>query len=91
MGDLVTIVIPKIKAEWEEVAYALYFDSPEVSAIGLKCLWDPKKCCREVFIDWIERGRGISPKTWSELLNRLKKIELVKAAEDIFKELHVIT
>ena len=88
MGDIVTIVIPKISAQWDQVAYALYFEPPDVDAIAVKCLKDPQKCCQEVFIEWLYKGRGTISKTWSVLLETLKKIGLVKAVEDITEELY---
>jgi len=87
MGDLVTNVIPKIKAEWEDVAYALGFKIAAVTAIKEDHQKNAKKCCRELFIEWLDKGHGISPKTWTVLIEKLKKIELVKAAEEIVEEL----
>ena len=45
MHDLVIIVIPRIKAEWEDVAYALHLKIPKVDAIRKQYHGDPKKCC----------------------------------------------
>ena len=87
MGDLVRIVISKISAQWERVAYALYFDPPDVENIAEKCQRDPWKCCQEMFIQWLYKGRGTISKTWSVLLKTLKEIDLVKVAEDITEEL----
>jgi len=91
MDDLFMIVIPKIKAEWEDLAYALRFKIPQVEAIKEKYREDPKKCCREVLKDWLSTAHGVSPKTWSVLLNKLRGIELTKAAEDIVEELCAVT
>ena len=49
MGDLITIVIPKIKAYWEDVAYLLQFKIIDVDAIKEKHNDDPKKCCQQLF------------------------------------------
>ena len=51
MAELLTIVIPLIQAEWEDVAFILRFDIPMVDAIGAKHNNDPRKCCREVLKD----------------------------------------
>jgi len=87
MCDLVTIVIPRIKAGWIDIAYALQFKISSVDAIKEKYNNDPKNCCRDVFIAWLSTKQGISPKTWSTLLEKLKKIELSSAAEEIIEEL----
>ena len=87
MCDLITIVIPKIQAEWEEVAYFLRYDVATVKAIKEDC-HDSNKCCRKLFEDWLSSSRGVTPKTWSKLLERIKAIDSLKAAsEDIEKEL----
>ena len=79
MGDLITIVIPNIQAEWEEVAFVLRFKIPEVNTIKQKCKEDPRKCCRELFIEWLQADRGIGPKTWATLLDNLKEIPQLAA------------
>ena len=42
MKDIIKTVVPKIKAEWEDVAYALHFNIYEVDAIKEKPHEDPK-------------------------------------------------
>ena len=87
MCDLITIVIPKIQAEWEEVAYFLRYDVAAVKAFKKDC-HDGKMCCRKLFEDWLESSRGVTPKTWSKLLERIKAVNSLEAAsEDIEKEL----
>ena len=84
MGDLITIVIPNIKAHWEEVAYVLRFKIIDVNAIKEKHKDDPKKCCQQLFIDWLSTNKGVTPKTWPTLLAKLGKVEnLVAVIEEI--------
>ena len=88
MGDLIEIVIEKIQADWEEVAFVLRFKIHEVNNIKKKCKEDPRKCCQELFIKWLQAGCGIGPKTWATLLDKLKKIpQLAAVTEDIKLEL----
>ena len=91
MGDINKIVIPKIQAEWEDVAYALRYEISTVDAIKAKYNENPKKCCKELFKDWLSTDRGTGPKTWSTLLDKLKEIEDLGAAyneiRDEFKKL----
>ena len=79
MADINKIVIPRIKAEWEDVAYALCYDIPTVKAIKGNNQ-DPKKCCKELFVDWLSTDRGAGPKTWSTLIEKLKEVEDLTAA-----------
>ena len=88
MGDLNKIVVPKINANWEDVAYALYFKIHTVESITSKHNENPKKCCRELLKSWLSTSNGVGPKHWSTLLNTLKDIEeLAAATEEIIKEL----
>ena len=82
MGDINKIVVPKIQAEWEDVAYALRYKISTVKAIKAKCNDNPKKCCKELFTDWLSTDHGAGPKTWSTLLDKLKEVEDLAAARD---------
>ena len=88
MGDIITIVIPRIQAEWEDVAYALHYKIATVNAIKEKKNDNPKKCCKELFVDWLSTDHGVGPKTWSTLIEKLKKIEdLAAVTNEIMNEL----
>ena len=84
IADLVKVVVPKVAAHWETLAYFLEFDTSRVEIIGEKCFKDPEKCCREMFIHWLNSKEGISPKTWKVLLKTLSDItELTAVTEQI--------
>jgi len=88
MADINTIVIPRIKAEWEDVAFALRYKIPTVNAIKAQHNENPKKCCRQLFIEWLSTNHGVSPKTWSTLIDKLKEVEdLAAATKEIENEL----
>ena len=92
MGDINKIVVPQINAEWEAVAYALRYKISTVQTIKTKNIENPKKCCQELFVDWLSTDRGVGPKTWSTLLEKLKEVEdLTAAANKIMKELEKLT
>ena len=77
-------MVPKVAAHWEMVAYYLEFETSRVEIIGEKCLKNPEKCCREVFVHWLNSKEGISPKTWEVLLKTLSDItELTAATEQV--------
>ena len=89
MGDLNKIVIPRIQAEWENVAFALRYKIAMVKTIREKHREDPKKCCSGFLQDWLTSKNGNSPKTWRTLLNALKEVdELTSAVQEIEEELN---
>ena len=88
MDDLNKIVVPRINALWEDVAFALRYSIPAVESIKQKHNQDPKKCCKELFKDWLVTGNGVGPKVWATLLDKLKNIgDLTVAREEILREL----
>ena len=88
MYDLNEFVIPKIQADWADVAYALCYKIHAVRAIEVKHHEDPKKCCKELLKDWLTTKNGMSPKTWSTLLYALGKVnELASVTREIEKDL----
>ena len=89
MSKLLTIVVPKVAAYWEILAYCLELEISRVKIIKEKCTSNPENCCKEVFIHWLTSKEGINPKTWGTLLKTLKEIEDLKAVtEAIEKELN---
>ena len=87
MADINKIVIPRIQAEWEDVAYALHYEISTVKAIK-ENNHNSKKCCRELFIDWLSTDHGAGPKTWATLIEKLKEVEdLTAATNEIVDEL----
>ena len=81
MFDLTEIVIPKIMNEWEYIAEALCYDFATIKAIRESNREDPKKCCRELFKDWLMTNNGAEagPKVWSTLLDTLKQVDEIAA------------
>ena len=73
-------------AHWNEVAYALDFDINFVKTLR-GTGQNPKKCCQQLFEDWLSSSNGASPKTYSTLLSKLCEVEeLAGVIEDIVKE-----
>ena len=46
MGDLNVIVVPRIMAYWEDVAFALRYKIPTVTGIRETCHTDPKNVAK---------------------------------------------
>lgn len=88
MAELLDIVIPLIKAEWEDVGHYLRFSILQIDTISKKCNDDPHKCCRELLKDWLITDHGVNPKNWYTLLGIIGKISYLTAAkEEIIEEL----
>ena len=88
MHDLNRIVVSKVSAAWEDIAYALQYDIPDVQKISKKHEDNPTKCCKELFKSWLATDNGVKPKIWQTLLNKLKEIEeLHEETEDIIEKL----
>ena len=88
MSKLVKIVVPKVAAHWETLAYCLEFEPSSVDIIKQNHPNDAKQCCTKVFVNWLNSGEGKGPKTWGELLATLQDIkDLTAVTEEITKEL----
>ena len=88
MDDLNKKVIPRIQANWEDVAYALHYEIFTVNNIKATNQGNPERCCSGLLKDWLTTNNGTSPKTWDTLLNALKGInQLYSVTQEIEKEL----
>ena len=89
---MIKLVVPKVAAHWQMIAYFMEFETSRVNIIEEKCSKNPEKCCREVFIHWLDSKEGISPKTWEVLLKTLSDItELTAVAEQIEIDIEKVT
>ena len=88
MHDLNRIVVPKVSAEWEDIAFALKYEISTVEQISKKHKEDPRKCCKELFKNWLATSNGLEPKIWQTILDKFKEIEeLHSNTESITEEL----
>ena len=88
MHDLNKIVVPRIKSEWENVAFAMKYPLYIISAIEKESHNDLLVCCQKLFKDWLTTNHGPSPKTWKTLLESIEGVEeLTAALEEIKTEL----
>ena len=82
------IVIPRIAASWETVADYLEYEPEYKQLIKRKRHNDAQECCVELLEDWLCSDRGVSPKSWTVLINTLKDIkDLTASTEKIIIEL----
>ena len=86
MWELIKIVIPRVKAHWTWLAYAMRYDSLVESFNKEGGNLD--ECCEKMFRNWLNSNHGPTPVTYQTLLEHIKKIDDLKAAsEEIEKEL----
>ena len=82
------IVVPRIAADWSIVADYLEYEVEYKRIIKERCHHDPERCCVELLEDWLSSDRGVSPKSWSRLIEALKGIKsLTAATEKIIQDL----
>ena len=92
MHDLNRIVVSKVSAHWEDVAYALLYDISTVDNIKSTHNGDLTKCCKYLFKDWLMTNNGCKPKTWQTLLKKLEEIDdLVQVTEEIKERIVLLT
>ena len=83
MWDIIEIVFPMIKAEWQYVAYFMKYAPNKVSAFERDGK-DSKGSCLKLFTDWLTTDNGVIPKNWLTLIEQIKKVDgLQQAAKDI--------
>jgi len=88
MRILHEVVIPRIAADWSLVADYLEYEVEDKKLIREKCHHDPLKCCVELLEDWLSSDKGVSPKSWSRLIEVLRQIKsLTSTTEKIVKDL----
>ena len=87
IGELTKIVVPEVKAHWEDLAYSMGYEIADVKGIDRDGRNVGDRCTR-LFEDWLESPRGCTPKTWKKLIERIRDVdELYAAAERIQKSL----
>ena len=57
--------------QWDDFAFTLHYGTNDVEAIRTMKRNQPKECCKQFLIDWLQSNRGDGPKKWSTLLNKL--------------------
>ena len=82
------IVIPRIRANWRDVAYSMGCSVYDVDAIQEES-HDLKQCCHKLFSGWLKTSRH---PTWGLLLKRIKDVDdLSAASEEIEKRLQALS
>ena len=77
-------VAPRIAADWYDVGLLLHIPQHKLDA--MKKLGDPVGSkCKELFKMWLTQSSDHA--TWRNLLNAMKAIDLIKAAEELEEDL----
>ena len=80
------IVVPRITADWSMVADYLEYEVEYKQVIKEKCHNDSRRCCVDLLEDWLSSDRGVSPKSWSRLIQALKEIKHLTAITEMIVE-----
>ncbi|XP_065908634.1 uncharacterized protein [Dysidea avara] len=82
------VVIPRIAADWSLVADYLEYEVEDKKVIQKKHHNDPIECCVELLENWLSSNKGVSPKSWSKLIEVLGQIKsLTSTTEKIIEDL----
>ena len=88
MHLLNNIVIPRIAADWKNVAYSMGYEYNAVKAIEKESHYEIEECCQNLFAKWLKKCDS----TWEALLRYIKDVDnLVAAAEKIEKDLELVS
>ena len=85
MWELTDIVVPKVMAKWESLAYCMRYTPEEVAAFK-KDGKDSEECCTNLLTNWLTTGHESKPKTYQTLLKYIKKISNLAAASERIEE-----
>lgn len=85
MWEITKIVIPNIKAEWEDLAYCMRYKPGDVEGIKQDSR-DVQECCRKLFTNWLATDHGPKPKTYQTLLKHIKKVDNLAAAYEVIEK-----
>jgi len=90
MKILHEVVVPRIAAHWSLVADYLDYELEYKQMIMKKGQNDPMGCCVILLEDWLTSNRGVSPKSWTKLIEVLKEIKSLSGTiEKVVKDLVV--
>ena len=90
MKQLMDKVIPRVAADWKQLAFMLEFDISRVNIVKQKGRDDPESCCYELLCEWLSTDHGMKPKNWTTLLTALKQIKkLTSVTDEIQKDLEM--
>lgn len=71
MRLLYKLVIPKISAHWDVVLANLKYGLEFKQELDRRFNGNPQQCCTALLENWISSNRGVSPKTYTKLLEAL--------------------
>jgi len=84
MKEINHYVLPLVATSWYSLGLELLDREHEKSLeiIEENNKHDVESCCRKMFVKWLETSES-STCTWEQLIDAIKRIDLIKAAEKI--------
>ena len=84
MWKLKKIVIPKIKANWGDLAYYLSLTNNEVKMCQKESS-SLEECCEKMLNTWLSTNHGPRPKTYQTLLKYIKKVDELRSPSEVIE------
>ena len=84
MWKLKKFVIPKIKYNWEDLAYSLSFTISEVEMCQKESS-SLEERCKNILNTWLGTNHGPRPKTYQTLLKYIKKVDELRSASEVIE------
>ncbi len=78
-------LLEEICNRWEDMGNLIGLGPGRLESIETTRMKDPKKCCSDVFGDWINQGKGEGEyePTWEGLVALLRDVQLSSAADQL--------
>ena len=76
--DIITIIVPRIMAEWQKVGYCLGIEQHTVDALEKDHKYC-EACCENLLKTWLCKNHN---PTWKKLVDGIKKVENLTAAAE---------
>ena len=83
---LIKFVIPKVTAEWEDLAFCMTYKLHEVNVFKKGSHGDVQESCKNFLKNWLSTSHGPVPKTYKTLLSHIKQVETLSGVSDKIEE-----
>ena len=76
-------LMDNISHRWRDIGELLNLSHSKLESISMKCLKDPKECCRAVLGQWLDHPPEGYPTTWAGLIELLDDSQLGQVASQV--------
>ena len=77
-------------SKWERIGSILGFEGSDLERLDKKRRGDPEDCCRDIFCEWLEKGKIESHYSmdWNGVLELLEDCQYSALVEELQEALH---